>query len=103
MQFGVENVLGRTGVCVPMQTSDPLQEDIHRTQIGNQYIGINVQRLFEGLSANDHPPIAWSVTFSQHKFDSVIKQPAILYGEPAVVQRRDTLHRQGQLTAILVE
>ena len=72
---------------VPVQASDPLQEHIDRTEIRDQVVGVDVERLFEGL-CSDHHHAARHASLGQRALHGVVKQPAILHGEAAVMQCR---------------
>ena len=78
-----------------VNTSEPLQEHIHRAQIGEQNVRVNVERLFQSLcSDDDQSPIA--PPLAQFGFHGLVQQFAILGGEPAVMERGATFNAQAE-------
>ena len=73
---------------VPMQASEPLQENIHRAEVGHEEIGVDVERLLQGLGADDHATAGLAAFLAERLLHGFVQQSAILRRETAVVQRR---------------
>lgn len=79
---------GGTWQSVAMQPPDPLQEDVDGAKIGNQEIGVDVQRLLKRLCPNDDDSPLWALpVWRKHIFHGFIQKSAVLGGEAAVVER----------------
>ena len=49
-----------------MQTANPLQQHIDRAQIGDQQVGVDVQRLFQRLRAHNDKSAGGAAFAQQH-------------------------------------
>jgi hypothetical protein len=67
-----------------MQTADALQQDVHRAQVGDQEIGVDIETLFESLSTDDDQSAAWPL-LAQAFFDRGVEQRPVLAAETAVM------------------
>lgn len=79
---------------VTMQSANPLQQYVHRTQIGDEKVRIDVEGLLERLGPN-HDDAAWrSILLPERVLDRIVQPVAVLRSEAAVVKRRPALDRQ---------
>ena len=84
---------------VALQATDALQQHVHRAEIGNQQVGVDVQRLLQCLRAH-HDAAAGLAVLAQQPLYCVIQQPAVANGEAAMMQRRDAMDAE-QKTGVL--
>ena len=114
LQSGFESVFGHEhpasrrletgrpgGSGVTVQPPDALQQHVHRTQVRDQQVGVDVERLLERLRADDQrAPCARSV-LPEGGFDRVVESVPVLGAEPAVVQRGDAFDLQQDVVGAL--
>ena len=79
-----------------MQPAHALQENVHGTQVRDQQVGVNVQRLLERLRAY-HDSAARRTTLPQLGLNCRVQQPTVLGCETAVVHGRTARHVEQQL------
>ena len=86
----------RWPICsrVPVQSADSLQQNVHWTDIRDEKVGVDVERLFERLGADHHHAARQSVHLADRSFYGVVQQLAVFSGEAAVMQRRPLCNRQ---------
>ena len=78
---------------VAVQTPDALQQHIHRAQVGDQQVGVDVQRLLQGLGADDNQATGFAIA-AQPRFNCVVQQEAVIRSETAMMQRGNAVDRE---------
>ncbi len=70
-----------------MEASNALQQHVNRTQIGDEQISVDVQRLLERLCANNDDPSLRSSPTTDHRLDLMVQQPTVFASEATVMKR----------------
>ena len=93
----IDKAVGASAIGMPVQAADALQEHIHRAQIGDQEVGVDVEALLERLGADDDESTrAGSIATEPHLHGLVEQQP-VLEREPAMVESGHALDSEEQV------
>jgi hypothetical protein len=79
-----------TAAIMPVQSSQPLDQDIHRRKVGDEPVGIDVEALLQRLGA-DQKFRPFGRGFAQLRGDRRIQQFAILAGKAAMMGAGDPI------------
>ena len=86
---------------VPVEPPDPLQQHVDRADVGEQQVGVDVERLFQRLRADHDRPAPRPVRLAEHALDGFVQAVPIFGREPAVMQRRSFRNLQHDVFAAL--
>ena len=80
-----------------MQPANPLQQHIRRAEVGQQQVGIDVQRLLQRLRADYHEAGGLTACApAQPLFHRIVQQLAVGRRKPPVMQRGDAVDGEQQ-------
>ena len=77
--------MGASRVGVSVQSSDPLEQDVDRAEIGDEQVCVDIERLLEGLCADDYAAAGFPV-FAEGGLDAVVEEGAVFGREAAMVE-----------------
>src|SRR5690606_3218129 len=72
---------------VAMQPSDSLQENVRRTEVGEQVVRVEVQALLDRLGRHDDPP-SIGPALAESSLEGVVECFAVLASKAGVMRRR---------------
>jgi hypothetical protein len=74
-----------------MQTPQPLEQHVCRTEVSDNQVRINIERLLKRLCTDDdQATFGATLLMAEDAIDSLVEQRSIFASEPPVMQRRHT-------------
>ncbi len=73
-----------------VESPQPLQQHVHRAQVGEQHVEVHVQALLHGLGSDDDPGIVRSA-LAEPVFQGLVQHTPVIAGKAGVVQRYDVV------------
>jgi hypothetical protein len=83
---------------VSVESADALEQYISRAQVRHEKIGIEIQRLLNGLRCHDDAPSVWSLP-PEPRLEFMVEGDAIGSGETRVVGRPPAFAREEDVRA----
>lgn len=80
---------GRGWALVTVEAADPLEEYVHRAEVGEEQVGVEVEALLDGLGGDEDTTLPLRAALAEADLNGGVEKAAVDAGESSVVRGDD--------------